>query len=480
MDITTLRSLSAIRVALADGGIAITTLVSQYLQRIAQHQHLNAFVEVFADEALAAAQAKDANLTAELAKPLTGMVIGIKDNLSYKGHKMQAASKILEGFEAIYTTTAVQRLIDAGAIVIGRLNCDEFAMGSSNERSVYGPVLNPLDTERVPGGSSGGSAAAVAANLCLAALGTDTGGSIRQPAALCGVVGLKPTYGRISRFGAVAYASSFDQIGPFAQNVDDCALLYEIMAGKDVNDATSLSSPVELMNNAVVEEKLRIAYIKETIESPGLDPEIKAAILTLIAQLHADGHTVEAVDFPYLDYVIPTYYVLTTAEASSNLARYDGIHYGYRSPKATDLESTYKLSRTEGFGVEVKRRIMLGTFVLSAGYYDAYYSKAQKVRRILRDKTAEILANYQFIITPTTASTAFKIGENTSDPIKMYLEDIYTVSANLTGNPAISIPLFKHSNGLPFGLQITAPNNAEARLLQVSKTWLEQYRQPIG
>lgn len=461
-------SLKAIRTALAQNTYTVAQLVQFYLGRIEQQKGLNAFLEVFADEALANAQRVDANLAAELDKPLTGLILGIKDNLCLKGHKVSASSNILEGFESLYTTTAVQRLIDAGAIIIGRTNCDEFAMGSSNENSAMGPVLNPLDNERVPGGSSGGSAAAVAAGLCTATLGTDTGGSIRQPSSLCGVVGLKPTYGRVSRYGAMAYASSFDQIGPIAMNVDDTALIYQIMAGKDEMDATTSSKPVEPYQEVNKDKKYKIAYIKETVESEGLDPEIRQRLYELRDALIADGHTVEAVDFPYLDYMIPTYYILTTAEASSNLARYDGIHYGYRSKQANDLESTYKLSRAEGFGKEVQRRIMLGTFVLSAGYYDAYYSKGQKVRRIIRDKTLEILSNHDFILTPTTPSTAFKIGENTSDPIKMYLEDIYTVQANLAGVPAISLPLFKHSNGLPFGMQFTANKFDEARLLQFS------------
>lgn len=466
-------SLKAIRSALAQNTYSLKQLVAFYLGRIQDNAHLNAFLEVFADEALANAEAVDNNLQAELQKPLTGMVLGIKDNLCLKGHKVSASSKILENFESLYTATAVQRLIDAGAIVIGRTNCDEFAMGSSNENSAFGNVLNPFDNTRVPGGSSGGSAAAVAAGLCTAALGTDTGGSIRQPSSLCGVVGLKPTYGRVSRYGAIAYASSFDQIGPIALTVDDTALIYEIMGGKDEMDATTSNQPIVNYFSADSDKKYKIAYIKETVESEGLDPEIRERLYAIRDALVAQGHTVEAVDFPYLDYLIPTYYILTTAEASSNLARYDGIHYGYRSAKATDLESTYKLSRAEGFGKEVQRRIMLGTFVLSAGYYDAYYSKGQKVRRILRDKCNEILSSYDFMLTPTTPSTAFKIGENTSDPIKMYLEDIYTVLANLAGLPAISLPLGKHSNGLPFGMQLTARNFDEARLLQFSSD-LEQ------
>jgi aspartyl-tRNA(Asn)/glutamyl-tRNA(Gln) amidotransferase subunit A len=469
-------SLKAIRKALTQQDYTLKQLVAFYLGRITEQAHLNAFLEVFADEALAKAEVVDQNLQAELDKPLTGLILGIKDNLCLKGHKVSAASNILENFESLYTATAVQRLIDAGAIIIGRTNCDEFAMGSSNENSAFGAALNPFDITRVPGGSSGGSAAAVAAGLCTAALGTDTGGSIRQPASLCGVVGLKPTYGRVSRYGAIAYASSFDQIGPITLTVDDTALIYEIMGGKDEMDATTSSKPIINYLTADSGKKYKIAYIKETVESEGLDPEIRERLYAVRDALIAQGHTVESVDFPYLDYLIPTYYILTTAEASSNLARYDGIHYGYRSAKATDLESTYKLSRAEGFGKEVQRRIMLGTFVLSAGYYDAYYSKGQKVRRLLRDKCNEILTEYDFMLTPTTPSTAFKIGENTSDPIKMYLEDIYTVLANLSGLPAISLPLGKHSNGLPFGLQLTGRNFDEARLLQFSSVLENDYK----
>ncbi len=469
-------SLKAIRTALTQQDYTLKQLVAFYLGRITEQAHLNAFLEVFAEEALAKAEAVDQNLQAELDKPLTGLILGIKDNLCLKGHKVSAASKILENFESLYTATAVQRLIDAGAIVIGRTNCDEFAMGSSNENSAFGPALNPFDPTRVPGGSSGGSAAAVAAGMCTATLGTDTGGSIRQPASLCGVVGLKPTYGRVSRYGAIAYASSFDQIGPITLTVDDTALIYEIMGGKDEMDATTSSKPIVNYLTTGTDKKYKIAYIKETVESEGLDPEIRERIYAVRDALIAQGHTVEAVDFPYLDYLIPTYYILTTAEASSNLARYDGIHYGHRSAKATDLESTYKLSRAEGFGKEVQRRIMLGTFVLSAGYYDAYYSKGQKVRRLLRDKCNDILTEYDFMLTPTTPSTAFKIGENTSDPIKMYLEDIYTVLANLAGLPAISLPLGKHSNGLPFGLQITGRHFDEARLLRFSSVLENDYK----
>jgi aspartyl-tRNA(Asn)/glutamyl-tRNA(Gln) amidotransferase subunit A len=397
------------------------------------------------------------------------MVIGLKDNICYKGHKVSASSKILEGFTSLYNSTVVDRLLAEDAIIIGRLNCDEFAMGSSNENSAFGNVLNPLDTKRVPGGSSGGSVAAVAAGMCTAALGTDTGGSIRQPASFTGVVGFKPSYGRVSRYGIIAYASSFDQVGPITHDVKDSALLLEVMAGIDEYDATLSAEKVEDYTSLKLNGKKKIAYIADCLENEGLHPEIKSSIKKFIENLKAEGHTVEPVQFPYLDYLVPAYYVLTTAEASSNLGRYDGIHYGYRSKAATDLDSTYKKSRSEGFGKEVKRRIMLGTFVLSAGYYDAYYSKAQKVRRVIKNKTEDILKDFDFILTPTTPDVAFEFGKNSTDPLKMYLEDIFTVQANLAGLPAISLPLCRNSQNLPFGIQLMGRKFAEKDLLAFSE-----------
>ncbi len=471
------KSLSEIQSDLADNKISCVELVEWYINRIDEAKRLNAFLEVFNTSALEKAKEVDAKLKTNTAGKLAGMVIALKDNLCYKGHNVSASSKILEGFESLYNATVVERLLAEDAIIIGRCNCDEFAMGSSNENSAFGNVLNPLDESRVPGGSSGGAAAAVAANLCLASLGTDTGGSIRQPASFCGVVGLKPTYGRVSRYGAIAYASSFDQIGPITNNVADAALIMEVIAGNDEYDSTVSSKLVPEYSKQIDTKpaKLRIAYIKDIIESEGLNPEIKAHIYSVIEKLKSEGHTVEAVEFPYLDYLVPVYYVLTTAEASSNLARYDGIGFGYRSKNATDLESTYKKSRAEGFGTEVKRRIMLGTFVLSSGYYDAYYSKGQKVRRLLQNKTNEILNNYDFIILPTTPGTAFKFGEHSADPIEMYLEDIFTVQANITGIPAISLPLGKHSNGLPFGIQVLTKHFAEAQLFAFSEYLMANY-----
>lgn len=436
-------------------GKSVVSIVQDYLAEIERKEELNAFLEVFTDSALEQARQVDEKIKSGSAGKLAGMVIGLKDNLCYKGHNVSASSKILEGFESLFTGTAVQRLIDEDAVIIGRLNCDEFAMGSSNETSAFGPVKNPLDVSKVPGGSSGGSAAAVAAGLCTASLGSDTGGSIRQPASFTGTYGLKPTYGRISRHGLIAYASSFDQIGPFANSLEDTALLLGIMAGKDEFDSTASSREVPDYLDGTLPEKLKVAVLKESFETKGIDPEVVARTEAMITELKANGHEVELVSFPYLDYVVPAYYVLTTAEASSNLSRFDGVHFGYRSPEAKGVEETYKKSRSEGFGREVKRRIMAGTFVLSHGYYDAYYTKAQKVRRVLQDKTEEIFSRFDFILLPTTPSTAFEKG-GVKDPIQMYLQDIFTVHANLTGHPAISVPLGTHTNGLPFGIQIMA------------------------
>jgi aspartyl-tRNA(Asn)/glutamyl-tRNA(Gln) amidotransferase subunit A len=445
--------------------------VEHYLQQIQERQHLNAFVHVYAEEAIS--KAKELDKKRKQGKPygkLHGVVIGIKDVIAYKDHPLSASSTILKDFTSIYSATAINKLLAEEAIIIGHLNCDEFAMGSTNENSAYGKVLNALDETRIPGGSSGGSAVAVQAGLCMVSLGSDTGGSVRQPADLCGIVGLKPTYGRISRYGLIAYASSFDQIGIFSNNIPDVALLLEIMAGEDDYDSTVSHQPVEdysaLHDNG---RKYRIAYFVEALNHSSLDQEIAASIKGLLKTLEEQGHKVQPVSFDLLDHIVPAYYVLTTAEASSNLSRYDGVKYGYRAPN-TNLELTelYKETRSAGFGKEVKRRIMLGTFVLSAGYYDAYFTKAQKVRKILSDKIQLIFNEFDFIILPTSPSTAFKIGEKMGDPIAMYLADIYTVMANLAGIPAISLPLFTHTNGMPFGLQVLANRFNELALLRIS------------
>lgn len=444
-------------------------IVSYYLQNIQTKAHLNAFVEVYEQSALDQAKKIDEKLASGKAGKLAGMVIGIKDVLCYQGHESNASSNILAGYEAQFTTTAVQRLIDQDAIILGRLNCDEFGMGSSNENSAHGKVLNAADEGRVPGGSSGGSAVAVQANLCTASLGTDTGGSVRQPAAFTGVIGMKPTYSRVSRWGLIAYASSFDTIGVFSHTVKDNAQIMEVMAGHDEFDSTSSRKPVlhysELLH---FEKKAKVAYLKETIESPSLQPEIKEHTLAILDKLKSEGHEVQEVNFPLLEYVLPTYYILTTAEASSNLSRFDGVKYGYRSPNAHNLESMYKMTRSEGFGEEVKKRIMLGTFVLSASYYDAYFTKAQKVRRLIKDFTEDLLNDFDYIIMPTTPSSAFKFGEHRDDPVAMYLEDLFTVQASVSGVPAISIPNGTDSDGMPIGLQVITNSFKEAELYAFS------------
>lgn len=448
-------------------GVTVLGILEAYLDEIEKNKDLNAYLEVFTHSAKEQAILVDEKLKNGTAGKLAGMVLAIKDNICYKNHKVSASSKILEGFESLYTATALQRLIDEDVIIIGRTNCDEFAMGGSNENSAYGPVKNPLNKNTVPGGSSGGSAAVVAAKLCTVSLGSDTGGSIRQPASFTGIIGSKPTYGRVSRYGLIAYASSFDQIGVFSNSVEDNALVLEIMAGKDEMDSTSSSVPhSSYFPNPSIGAK-KIAYIKEAYESDGLDPSIKAKFDVLFEKLKSEGHTVEAVSFPYLDYMVPAYYVLTTAEASSNLSRFDGVHYGYRAQDAVGVEQTYKKSRSEGFGLEVKRRIMAGTFVLSHGYYDAYYTKAQQVRRVLQNKTKEIFQNFDLILMPTTPSSAFELN-SVKDPIQMYLQDIFTVHANLTGNPAISVPFGETENKMPFGLQIMGKAFAEKELFDFS------------
>lgn len=440
---------------------------------------MNAFTEIYSEGALnRAAMLDEKRVAGQPLGKLHGVVIAIKDVICCKDHKVTAASKILEGFISVYNATAVQKLLDEDAIIIGSCNCDEFAMGSTNENSAYGNVLNALDETKVPGGSSGGSAVAVQAGLCMLSLGSDTGGSVRQPADFCGIVGLKPSYGRISRYGLIAYASSFDQIGIFGNNIDDVALMLEVIAGADDYDSTVSLLPVEKytqQNDPA--KKYRIAYFEEAISHPSLDKEIAGSINNCIAKLRSDGHTVEAVQFDLLDYIVPAYYVLTTAEASSNLSRYDGIRYGHKtSQQPEDLNHFYKLNRSEGFGKEVQRRIMLGTFVLSAGYYDAYFSKAQQVRRLLVNKVNDIFNHYDALILPTAPTTAFTIGEKTDDPIEMYIADIYTVFANLTGIPGISVPLFKHSNGMPFGLQVMTDKFTEVTLLQLSDLLMQQYK----
>ena len=409
---------------------------------------------------------------------LHGIVVGLKDVICYKNHKISASSNILKGFTSIFSATVVEKLLAEEAIIIGNCNCDEFAMGSTNENSAYGRVLNALDETRVPGGSSGGSAVAVQAGLCMVSLGSDTGGSVRQPADFCGIIGLKPTYGRISRYGLIAYASSFDQVGIFGNNIPDVAKTLEVIAGPDEYDSTVFQKNVPAYSaNILNNKKFRFAFFDEALNHPGLDVEIAASIKKLISQLNQDGHKVRPVEFDLLDYVVPAYYVLTTAEASSNLSRFDGVKYGYRSGKKNiNITEFYKKNRSMGFGKEVKRRILLGTFVLSAGYYDAYFTKAQQVRKLLMHHTSLIFNDFDIIILPTAPTTAFRIGEKMGDPISMYLADIYTVYANLTGIPGISLPLFRHTNGMPFGIQAMTNRFNELSLLEFSHQLMQQYK----
>ena len=462
---------------LKTGATTCAQAVQFYLDQIKGQQNLNAFLEVFADEAIESANALDQErLDGKTMGSLHGVVVGIKDVISYKGHALSAASKMLENYTAVYSATAIERLIAAGAIIIGRQNCDEFAMGSSNENSAFGPVKNAANQSLVSGGSSGGSAVAVQANLCMVSLGSDTGGSVRQPADFCGVVGFKPSYGRISRYGLIAYASSFDQIGILSKNIADAAIVLEVIAGPDEFDSTVSAQIVPAYSQAIdaVPAKKKIAYFKETLSHPGLDPEIKNQIENQIVQLRAAGHIVEAIDFDLLNYIVPTYYILTTAEASSNLSRYDGIRFGHRTSKnVEDLNALNTLSRTEGFGAEVQRRILLGTFVLSAGYYDAYFTKAQQVRQKLVDFTNQVFQQYDFIISPTVPTTAFKIGMEHLSATDIFLADIYTVYANLVGIPGISLPLYTHSNGMPFGLQVMSASFNESALLHFSNSFMK-------
>lgn len=462
-------SLSSIKEDILAKNISLSELVQHYLDNIASKKHLNAFKEVYNEEAFALADVIQEKIISGSAGKLAGMVIGIKDLLCHKGKSLQSSSKILEGFKSQFTATAIQRLIDEDAIIIGRQNCDEFAMGSSNEHSVFGAVKNAANDEYVPGGSSGGSAVAVQADMCLASIGSDTGGSVRQPAAFCGVIGLKPTYSRISRYGLSAYGSSFDCIGPIAKSIEDTALLLEVMAGADEYDSTVSHSEVpEYSKNLSFDKKLKIAYIKDTIFSEGIDEEVSQNTQTVLDELKSQGHRIEEVEFSLSDYLLPVYYILTTAESSTNLSRFDGARYGMSEGRKEGLESMYKKTRSMGFGEEVKKRIMLGTFVLSEGYFDAYFAKAQKVRRLIMNETKSILEKYDFIVLPTTPTPAFKLNSHDRDPLQMYLEDILTVQASLAGLPAISLPNGQNKDDLPIGLQVIGNTFEEEKLLAFS------------
>jgi aspartyl-tRNA(Asn)/glutamyl-tRNA(Gln) amidotransferase subunit A len=471
------KTLTELRAQISSGATKAADLAAGYYDRIAEiNPRLNVYLSLSKERALAQAERVDALAAkGDPLPPLAGIPVGIKDVLVMQGAPATAGSKILEGYRPPYDCTAVARLEAAGAVLLGKLNCDEFAMGSSNENSAYGPVRNPVDTERVPGGSSGGSAAAVAANLAVATLGSDTGGSIRQPASFCGVVGVLPTWGRVSRYGLIAFASSLDRIGPFAANVRDAATLLGVIAGYDPKDATSSTAPVPdyaaESDKALREpgrEGLRIGVPAEYF-AEGLDPEVRAAVESGIDALRAAGCSIKAISLPHTKYAIPTYYLVATAEASANLARFDGVRYGYRSPASNTLSDMYSHSRHEGFGAEVKRRILLGTYALSAGYYDAYYGKAQQVRRLLAEEFLRAFAEVDAIVTPTAPTAAFKLGEKTGDPLAMYLADIYTVTASLAGICGVSVPCGSTSAGLPVGMQVLARHLNEGTAFRVAR-----------
>ncbi|MGA9407783.1 MAG: Asp-tRNA(Asn)/Glu-tRNA(Gln) amidotransferase subunit GatA [Bacteroidota bacterium] len=457
------------RTRLKTGNDSCEARTREYLSVVSSRKNLNAFLLVFEEEALEQARSIDKKIRAGNAGPLAGMAVAVKDVLCVKGKRTTCGSKILGDYEGIYDATVIEKLRAADAIIIGKTNMDEFAMGSSTENSAFGPVKNPIDESRVPGGSSGGSAVAVAAGMATAALGTDTGGSIRQPAGLCGVFGLKPTYGRVSRYGLVAFASSFDQIGPFANSARDIARILGVIAGHDEKDSTSAKVSVpdylSAMNRNV--KGLKFGLPKQYFNE-ALNPEIRSILERRVAQLKENGAEIIEVSLPHSEYTIATYYILATAEASSNLARYDGARYGYRSKHANTLMEMYTKSRSEGFGAEVKRRIMLGTYVLSAGYYDAYYKKAQKVRRLIQEDFFNAFKKVDCLITPISPTTAFKFGEKIDDPLQMYLSDVYTVSANLAGIPGLSVPAGVDSQNLPIGLQLLGKQFDEATLLKVA------------
>lgn len=434
----------------------------------AKDKGINAYISLNKEQALARALEVQAKIdSGELTSALAGVPVAVKDNICTKDLKTCCASKILGDFAPVYNATAVEKLEAAGAIVLGKLNMDEFAMGSTSETSYYGSVKNPWDKTKVPGGSSGGSAAAVAAKEAIIALGTDTGGSIRQPASYCGVTGFKPTYGTVSRFGLIAYASSLDQIGPVAKDTADCAAIMDVIAGKDERDGTSLElGKIDYLNNLSTDVKgMKIGLPKECFETEGLDPEVAKSVKAVAEKLQEAGAVVEEISLPFLDYVIPTYYIIASAEASSNLSRFDGIRYGFRTENYDGLTDLYNATRSEGFGKEVKKRILLGTFVLSSGYYDAYYRKALKVKAIIKAKFDEIFEKYDLIICPTAPSTAPKLDSSLKDPISMYLSDIFTVSANIAGLPGLNVPCGFDASGMPIGAQIMGQALSEQKVL---------------
>lgn len=472
VNIDTRKDYTSFRSEIKSGRYKCKDLVQAYLEQIEQNSHLNAFINVLAEQALDQAKQVDDKIAKGTAGSLAGCVLAVKDLIIMQGAPTTCGSKILSNFMSPYDAFIIDKLRDQDAIFIGKTNMDEFAMGSSNENSYFAPTLNPNDTERVPGGSSGGSAVAVKADLCMAAVGSDTGGSIRQPASFCGVVGLKPTYGRVSRFGLVAFASSLDQIGPVTKSVPDSALLLNTLAGYDNRDSTCANRPVEDYTTFLGKDVkgLKIGLPKEYF-AEALDPEVEQPIRKAIDVLKNAGADIVDVSLPHMDYAINAYYIIAPAEASANLARYDGARYGVRAENVQDLEEMYVNSRTQGFGEEVKRRIMLGTYVLSSGYYEAYYLKAQKVRTLVKKDFDNVFEKVDVLCGPVAPTTAFKIGEKIDDPLTMYLTDIYTVSVNLAGLPGISVPCGTDSKGLPVGLQIIGKAFDEGKILQVADFW---------
>jgi len=468
-------TISSLHKRLASGEVKAAGVCRAALDRIERLSELNAFITVTADAAMARAEEIDRAVgCGEQLPPLAGAVIAVKDNMVMRGVRTTAGSRILFNYKPPYTATAVERLQAAGALIIGKTNLDEFAMGSSTENSAYGPVKNPWDPTRVPGGSSGGSAVAVAAGMAMGALGSDTGGSVRQPASLSGVVGLKPTYGRVSRYGLIAFGSSLDQIGPLANSVEDVARILSVIAGRDPNDSTSSDVAVDDYVSAINGDVrgLRVGVPREYY-SAGLDAEVKEKTEAAIKKLEEIGAEIIEISLPHTEYAVAVYYLIATAEASSNLARYDGVRYGFRAEGAAALREMYSRTRDQGFGAEVKRRIMLGTYALSAGYYDQYYGKAQKVRSLIERDFRDAFARCDVIATPTSPTPAFKLGEKTDDPLEMYLSDIYTITANLAGVPALSLPCGLSSSGLPIGIQLIGKQFDEARLLRAANN-LEQ------
>ncbi|MBK9255769.1 MAG: Asp-tRNA(Asn)/Glu-tRNA(Gln) amidotransferase subunit GatA [Saprospiraceae bacterium] len=472
-------SLKEIQQLLIDKKISTVEMVKTYLDNIHFSAHLNAYVEIYAEEALAKARETDFKIAqnpTSLGK-LFGCVVSVKDMICQKNHQISAASGILKGFESQIDAFAIEQILLEDAIIIGRTNCDEFGMGSANTNSIAGPVKNGADPDRISGGSSGGAAVSLQMYTCQIALGTDTGGSVRQPAAMCGVWGFKPSYGMVSRYGLIAYASSFDQLGILGYNPQDIHTIMKVISVKDHKDATMFQSGLYPEQPGFEESidfsKIKIAYFKDILDNHKTEPEINSGILDNINELKNLGCYVEEIEFPMMEYLIPCYYILTTAEASSNLSRYDGVRFGHRSLNSDSPDTMYKFSRTEGFGREVKKRIILGSFVLSASYYDAYFTKAQQVRRLLRDQISDIFKKFDFIILPTSPRSAWKTDEKPTDPLEIYLSDIYTVLANLTGVAAVSIPSGKNRLSMPFGIQLYADSKNDKKLLEFCENWKE-------